>query len=91
MQIQHNENENCGKFYIEEKGKPLAELVYNLDVEGILTIEHTQVSDKLARKGIGNELVRYAVEYARKSHLKIDPQCPFAREVIHKQKIIRMF
>ncbi len=86
MQIQHNENGNSGKFYIEENGKPLAELVYSLNVEGILTIEHTQVSDKLSGKGIGNELVSNVVEYARKSRLKIDPQCPFANKVIHKTK-----
>ena len=33
-------------------------------------------------QGVGRDLVRTAVEYAREHDLKIIPVCPFARSVI---------
>jgi len=40
-----------------------------------MIIEHTEVSEKLANKGVGKELVA-AVNYAREQNFKIRPLYP---------------
>jgi predicted GNAT family acetyltransferase len=42
------------------------------------------VSKKLAGMGIGNQLVKQGVEYARTFGMKILPICPFARSILKK-------
>ena len=49
--------------------------------EGRIVIDLTAVSDERPGQGVGRELVRTAVEYAREHDLKIIPVCPCARSV----------
>ena len=44
----------------------------------ILTIWHTEVAVALQGQGIAGKLVDYAVEYARKNNLLINPVCWYA-------------
>ena len=83
MQIQRDEHGRRGAFYIDEDGEWIAELTY-IKSDGTMTIEHTEVDDKLRGEGIGQDLVRAAVEYARDNELKIKPLCPYARKVIER-------
>ena len=83
MQIQHDEHGRKGAFYIDEDGEWIAELTYVKD-EGTMTIDHTEVDEKLRGEGIGEDMVKAAVEYARKEGLKIKPDCPYARKVIER-------
>ena len=81
MQIERDEHGRKGAFYIDEDGEWIAELTYVRD-DGTLTIDHTEVDEKLRGEGIGEDMVRAAVEYARENGLKINPACPYARKVI---------
>ena len=83
MQIQHDEHGRKGAFYIDEDGEWIAELSY-VKNEGTMTIDHTEVDEKLRGEGIGEDMVKAAVEYARKEGLKIKPDCPYARKVIER-------
>ena len=83
MQIQHDEHGRKGAFYIDEDGEWIAELSYVKD-EGTMTIDHTEVDEKLRGEGIGEDLVKAAVEYARKEGLKIKADCQYARKVIER-------
>lgn len=83
MQIQHDEHGRKGAFYIDENGEWIAELTY-VKNEGTMTIDHTEVDEKLRGEGIGEDMVKAAVEYARKEGLKIKPDCPYARKVIER-------
>ena len=83
MQIQHDEHGRKGAFYIDEDGEWIAELSY-VKNEGTMTIDHTEVDEKLCGEGIGEDMVKAAVEYARKEGLKIKPDCPYARKVIER-------
>jgi uncharacterized protein len=83
MQIQRDEHGRKGAFYIDEDGEWIAELTYVRD-DGTLTIDHTEVDEKLRGEGIGEDMVRAAVEYARENGLKIKPDCPYARKVIEE-------
>lgn len=53
--IAWEEDERKGRFYIEENGKRLAEMVYNKVGTRQLIIEHTEVSDTLEGQGAGQE------------------------------------
>ena len=83
MDIQHSDDGKKGKFYIEQDGEQLAEMTY-VWAGNKFIIDHTEVSHRLAGKGIGKQLVQKAVEFARTKHIKIMPLCPFAKAVFDK-------
>ncbi|MCP3029787.1 N-acetyltransferase [Halobacillus sp. A1] len=71
-----------GRFYINEKGNELAELVY--EEEGsLLKITHTHVIPPEQGEGLATELVDHAVQYARNNNMTIDPVCSFAEKVLN--------
>ena len=84
MEIQHDSNAKTGRFYVQENGEDLAEMTYTMAGPEIMIIDHTEVSDKLAGKGVGKQLVHHGVEFARTNHLKVIPLCPFAKGVFDK-------
>lgn len=84
MQIQIQQSDNKGAFYIEENGKRLAEMTFTKAGDSLLIIDHTEVSDALRGTGAGKKLVLAAVEHARAHKLKILPLCPFAKSVFDK-------
>jgi predicted GNAT family acetyltransferase len=84
MQIQLEQTESKGSFFIEEAGSRLAEMTFTKAGAGLIIIDHTEVSDALRGTGAGKKLVTEAVEYARKHKLKILPLCPFAKSVFDK-------
>jgi predicted GNAT family acetyltransferase len=86
MLILQKETGNKGVFYIEQDGKKVAEMDYVFSSPGVMTILHTEVDDSLGGKGVGKELVGYAVEYAREHHIKIIPVCQFTKAVIARKK-----
>lgn len=71
-------------FYIgESPDEPSAQIEFEID-QGILTIFSTDVSSSLQGQGIGQQLVAYAVEFARNHQLKIIPVCPYAIKQFEK-------
>lgn len=84
MDIQFQESGNKGSFYIEQNGQRLAEMTFTKTGNGVLIIDHTEVSDALRGTGAGKKLVAEAVNHARNHHLKIMPLCPFAKSVFEK-------
>ncbi len=84
MNIQQTDDGKKGAFYIEENGERLAEMTYVWAGTGMFIIDHTEVSDKLAGKGAGKQLVAKAVDFAREQNVKIKPLCPFANSVFKK-------
>ena len=83
MEIQRDEHGRKGAFYIDENGEWIAELSY-IKEGGIMTIDHTEIDEKLRGEGIGQDLVKAAVEYARENGLKINAVCPYAKKVIER-------
>jgi len=84
MLIDHIEHGPKGAFLIKENNERLAEMTYSKAGENLIIIDHTEVSDALRGKGAGKQLVQAAVTYARETHLKILPLCPFAKAVFDK-------
>jgi len=85
MLIQHKQIGGKGMFYVGQDGAILAEMVYSTPAANKMIIEHTEVDDSLSGKGVGLQLVRTAVEYARTHQMKIIPLCPFAKSVFDKK------
>ena len=83
MEIQRDEHGQKGAFFIDEDGEWIAELTY-VKNNGIMTIDHTEIDEKLRGEGIGEDMVRAAVEYARANGLKIKAVCPYAKKVIER-------
>ncbi|MEO7393693.1 MAG: GNAT family N-acetyltransferase [Chitinophagaceae bacterium] len=85
MLIQHKKDNIKGMFFVETDGNRLAEMVYTMGADNKMIIEHTEVNDDLRGKGIGNQLVHAAVNYARTHYIKIIPLCKFACAVFKKK------
>lgn len=86
MKIQQNDDGENGKFFIEQEGKTVAELVYSWRGKDAIIIEHTGVDDILKGKGAGKELVVKTMQFAQEKNLEIVPLCTFAKSVIDKIK-----
>lgn len=89
MNIQHEEGNKRGKFFIEEDGEKVGEIIYTKGDNNTIIIEHTGVDENLRGKHIGYELVQKTVQYAREHGLKISPVCQFAKAVFDKQSEFR--
>jgi predicted GNAT family acetyltransferase len=81
--IEHERSGHKGAFVWVQDGKHLARMTYSVAGKRII-IDHTEVDDVLRGKGAGEQLVRAAVEWARKENVKLLPLCPFARSVFQK-------
>lgn len=83
MEIQHRDDGKKGAFYIAQNEAILAEMTYVWAGDKMI-IDHTEVSDQLAGKGAGKQMVNQAVLFAREKHIKILPLCPFAKSAFDK-------
>jgi predicted GNAT family acetyltransferase len=52
-------------------------LFYKVAGPGILSYWHTEVDPHLRGQGVGDALVRAAMDFARQSGQKVIPDCPF--------------
>ena len=71
-----------GRFEIERNGE-VAYLDYTL-AGSILTLNHTEVPDKLRHMGLSSALAETALRYAREHNLKVDIVCPTVQQYIAK-------
>jgi hypothetical protein len=85
MGIQRAEAGRGGAFFIEQDGKRIAEQVYTVRRPGkVVSIDHTEVDESLRGQGIARKLTLAAVDWARKSGVKLIPVCPFAKAVFDR-------
>jgi uncharacterized protein len=85
MDINLEQSQSKGSFYIEENGNRLAEMTFSKAGDRMIIIDHTEVSDALRGTGAGLKLVAAGVDFARKNGLKIIPLCPFAKSVFDRK------
>lgn len=84
MKIERDEHGKKGAFFIDEDGEWIAELTYFRSGDAEMTIDHTEIDDKLRGEGIGGDLIAEAVKFARAEGLKIKATCPYAAKVLAK-------
>ena len=66
-------------------GTELAVLEYQLSPASI-TFTHTGVPKSLEGQGIGSELVRAGLHYAKENQLTVIPVCPFVQTYMQRHK-----
>src|SRR6266481_4761925 len=71
-----------GRFEVERDGE-VAYLEYSLSGK-ILELIHTEVPEKLRRKGLASTLAETALQFARQNDLKVDIICPIAKDYVAK-------
>jgi len=81
MEVKNKNDGKKGAFYIEDEGKEIALMHYTFAGPGKMIIEHTEVNDEYEGKGLGRQLVKAGVAYAREHNMKILPLCPFAKKI----------
>ena len=89
MLIQNKLVGSKGMFYVGQDGVILAEMVYSIPSTNNMIIEHTEVDESLAGKGVGLQLLNTAVQYARTHNIKIVPLCSFAKSMFDKNPELR--
>ncbi|MCO6049982.1 N-acetyltransferase [Mesorhizobium sp. RP14(2022)] len=81
LTVEHEANGAKGRYVIRHDGTE-AEMTYSRVGDRLLIIDHTGVPDALRGKGMGERMVRQAVEDARAGGYAIMPLCPFAKAQI---------
>jgi len=66
MQIQFEQSDSKGSFYVEDNGERLANMTFSKAGNNLIIIDHTEVSDSLRGKNVGKQLVAAAVECPKK-------------------------
>lgn len=52
--------------------------------DGAIELIHTEVPARLGGQGLGNELARASLEFAREQKLHVIPTCPFVRSFLKR-------
>lgn len=82
INIQHDK---AGKKFIVVIDGKVSTLAYKvLPGEKILDYYSTFVPPELRGRHIGDDLVKYALDYAKENHYKIIPSCPFVEKIIDR-------
>lgn len=79
MKIEHRKNKERGVFLAIKGEEAVGEMTYQWTTPTCFAIDHTEVTPKFTSQGIGNQLVKSAVDYAREKKFTIIPLCAFAR------------
>jgi len=83
MTISREDGETGGR-YVAKLPAGEAEMTYSRAGAQRIIIDHTAVPDALRGQGVGEALVRRAVEDARREGVRIIPLCPFAKATLQK-------
>lgn len=77
MEIQlKTDDRNHGSFYIEQNGKQVAELDFELK-NNVLNAYHTGVRKELEGQGIAGKLFDELVRYVRENNYTVIPSCSY--------------
>ena len=82
VRITHYPSEKL--FKAEGDGKEMGKISYS-ESEKLIIIDSTQVDSIYKGQKIGDQLVEAVVKFARDTHKKIVPLCPFAKAYFEKR------
>ncbi|TQN60517.1 N-acetyltransferase [Agrobacterium tumefaciens] len=82
-QVEREDGTSKGRYRIVVDGYE-AEMTYSHAGRKLIIIDHTDVPSALRGRKIGEQLVRQAIEDARREGITIIPLCPFAKAQIER-------
>ena len=85
MQIQHQETQRGGEFFIERDGRHIAEITYQYQNEATIVADHTWVDNSLRGQGVARQLLDTLVAFAREKQLKIVPTCSYVDVMFQRE------
>lgn len=77
MEAKIKVNETTNQFELDTP-QGLALIAYELE-NNTMSILHTEVPEEMEGKGIGSDLAKFALDYAREKHLKVKVYCQFVK------------
>jgi predicted GNAT family acetyltransferase len=82
LNVQHEES--AKRFVAVVDGQECV-LDYSVSSDGrILNYYSTFVPEELRGRRIGDEIVQYALAYAKEHHYQVIPSCPFVKRIIER-------
>lgn len=88
-EIEHEEREHRGAFFIDRGGDRVATLTYSRLSPTLAIIDHTEVDAALEGQGVGRSLLDAAVAWAREDGTRFKVTCPFAKAQFARDPSIR--
>lgn len=89
VEIEHEEADGRGAFFVARQGVRLAEMTYSRTGPDHVIIDHTEVHDALRGLGVARRLLDTAVAWARETKTKVSATCPYAHAQFEKDPSIR--
>ncbi|MEK4427315.1 GNAT family N-acetyltransferase [Solibacillus sp. FSL K6-1523] len=86
MEFKLNKSSNGqGAFEYELDGQRVAEITW-IEQDGVMSMDHTYVSDVLRGQGMAKKLLDAAANYAREEQLKMTAVCSYVVSAFEKSK-----
>ena len=85
MQIQHQQTQRGGEFFIERDGRHIAEITYQYQDDHTILADHTWVDLTLRGQGVACQLLDILVAFAREKQLKIVPTCSYVDVMFQRE------
>ena len=89
VEIEHEESDGRGAFFIAREGVHLADMTYTRLGESAVIVDHTEVDPALKGMGVGRKLLDALVAWARATQTKVTATCPYASAQFAKDESIR--
>lgn len=83
-EIKHNNGETKGSFDIYDDGKKAGTMTYSWAGDDKFIIDHTEVDEAYAGKGLAKKLVIAGADYARENGKKVIALCTYANTTFQK-------
>ncbi len=81
LDIIHDEDDL--RFYAILEGDE-AEITYTITNEEAMDLDYTYVPETYRNKGLADQLVKAALEYARSQNIKVVPSCPVVEAYVKR-------
>lgn len=85
VQIAIADNADAERYEVRSDGELAGSLTYRLR-PGLIELVHTEVDEEFEGKGLGSQLISFALEDARKRGLAVLPFCPFVNDYMQRHR-----
>ena len=76
---------DCDRYEVSVDGEVVGFTAYRAR-PGLIAFVHTDVDERFQGRGIGDQLIRFALEDARARGLAVLPFCPFVKAFIERHR-----